>query len=258
MGSRKEGTYDVVGVEHSAALEQPPAEITGPLTLVVLHAVSTASSRPIRTSTISSGLLQTLFVGSIMGSHLLLLAMAPPPDPSHRVRCRFYPPIAGASSASTSRRAAPIWLRRRPCPGSGGDQHAARGERGHVPGQAPREHGRQRNRGEVVALMRQDAAAAPQEPRLSWVALFGPQVELKPFGSAARGDDLDHSDSDVLVLLPGHVDHALEERVFDAVVYEKAFWDGGSPPACSCRAASRVKSRRREQAADPLSQGQGQ
>jgi predicted nucleotidyltransferase len=55
----------------------------------------------------------------------------------------------------------------------------------------------------------------------------------------ARGDDGDDSDIDVLVLLPGHVDHALEERVFDAaydvelkhgvvfgvVVYEKAFWD---------------------------------
>ena len=87
--------------------------------------------------------------------------------------------------------------------------------------------------------MKQDAAAALQDLKVSLVALFGPQVELKLFGSVARGDDRDSSDIDVLVLLPGHVDHALEERVFDAaydlelkhgvvfgvVVYEKAFWD---------------------------------
>ena len=87
--------------------------------------------------------------------------------------------------------------------------------------------------------MKQHAAAALQDLKLSLVALFGPEVELKLFGSVARGDDRDSSDIDVLVLLPGHVDHAIEERVFDAaydlelrhsvvfgvVVYEKAFWD---------------------------------
>lgn len=87
--------------------------------------------------------------------------------------------------------------------------------------------------------MNQDAAAALRELKLSLVALFGPQVEIKLFGSVARGDDRDYSDIDVLVLLPRRVDHALEERVFDAaydlelkhgvvfgvVVYERAFWD---------------------------------
>jgi len=87
--------------------------------------------------------------------------------------------------------------------------------------------------------MKQDAAAALQELKLSLVALFGPEVELRLFGSVACGDDSDCSDIDVLVLIPGHVDHALEARVFDAaydlelkygvvfgvVVYEKAFWD---------------------------------
>jgi predicted nucleotidyltransferase len=87
--------------------------------------------------------------------------------------------------------------------------------------------------------MRQNAATTLQDLKLSLVALFGPQVEIKLFGSVARGDDRDSSDIDVLVLLPGRVDHALEERVFDAaydlelkhgvvfgvVVYEKAFWD---------------------------------
>ena len=114
-----------------------------------------------------------------------------------------------------------------------------RDDLGRVLGQAPWGYSRERNRGEVVALMRQNAAAALQDLKLSLVALFGPQVELKLFGSVARGDDRDSSDIDVLVLLPGHVDHAIEERVFDAaydlelrhsvvfgvVVYEKAFWD---------------------------------
>jgi len=114
-----------------------------------------------------------------------------------------------------------------------------RDELDRVLGQAPREYSRPWNRGEVVALMRQHAAAALQDLKLSLVALFGPEVELKLFGSVARGDDRDSSDIDVLVLLPGHVDHAIEERVFDAaydlelrhsvvfgvVVYEKAFWD---------------------------------
>jgi len=73
--------------------------------------------------------------------------------------------------------------------------------------------------------------------------LFGSEVELRLFGSVARGDDRDDSDIDVLVLLPGRVDHALEEQVFDAaydvelkcgvvfgvVAYERAFWE--SEPA---------------------------
>ena len=87
--------------------------------------------------------------------------------------------------------------------------------------------------------MRQNAAAALQDLKLSPIALFGPEVELRLFCSVARGDDRDHSDIDVLVLLPGRIDHALEERVFDAacdlelehgvvfgvVVHEKVLWD---------------------------------
>jgi len=96
-----------------------------------LHVVGTASSGLPRTSTISSGLLQALLVGSSMGSRLLLLAMAPPPPPGHRVRCRPYSIVGGASGrAATSRRAAPKRKQRRPCPSSGGDQHAALDELG--------------------------------------------------------------------------------------------------------------------------------
>jgi uncharacterized protein len=87
--------------------------------------------------------------------------------------------------------------------------------------------------------MKTDAASALRDLKVRLVALFGPEVELRVFGSVARGDDSEYSDIDVLVLLPGPVDHAIEERVFDAaydlelehgvvfgvVVYEKAFWD---------------------------------
>jgi len=87
--------------------------------------------------------------------------------------------------------------------------------------------------------MKQEAAAALKQLKAGLVELFGPEVDLRLFGSVARGDERDDSDIDVLVLLPGHVDHALEARVFDAaydielqcgvvfgvVVYEKAFWD---------------------------------
>ena len=87
--------------------------------------------------------------------------------------------------------------------------------------------------------MKQDATAALQDLKLSLIALFGPEVELRLFGSVARGDDVAYSDIDVLVLLAGHVDHTIEEKVFDAaydlelkhgvvfgvVVYDKVFWD---------------------------------
>ena len=87
--------------------------------------------------------------------------------------------------------------------------------------------------------MKTDAASALRELKVRLVALFGPEVELRVFGSVARGEDSEYSDIDVLVLLPGSVDHAIEERVFDAaydlelehgvvfgvVVYERAFWD---------------------------------
>jgi predicted nucleotidyltransferase len=44
---------------------------------------------------------------------------------------------------------------------------------------------------------------------------FGTDVELRIFGSAARGDYHEHSDIDILVVLPVKVDTAVEEQVFD-------------------------------------------
>jgi predicted nucleotidyltransferase len=79
---------------------------------------------------------------------------------------------------------------------------------------------------------------AVQELKLKLLELFGEGIELRVFGSAARGDYRRHSDIDVLVLLPLRVDNTVEERVFDAaydielkygvifgiVVYTKEFW----------------------------------
>lgn len=47
------------------------------------------------------------------------------------------------------------------------------------------------------------------------VSQFGLDVELRIFGSVARGNYHEHSDIDILVLLPGQVNNAIEERVFD-------------------------------------------
>jgi predicted nucleotidyltransferase len=79
---------------------------------------------------------------------------------------------------------------------------------------------------------------AVQELKLKLLELFGEGIELKVFGSAARGDYRRHSDIDVLVLLPVRGDNTIEEKVFDAaydielrysvifgiVVYAKEFW----------------------------------
>lgn len=86
---------------------------------------------------------------------------------------------------------------------------------------------------------------AVQELKLKLRMLFGKDVELRLFGSAVRGDYGKHSDIDVLVLLPGRIDNAIEEKVFDAaydielkhsvifgiIVYGKEFW--GSEIAAS-------------------------
>ena len=67
---------------------------------------------------------------------------------------------------------------------------------------------------------------------------FGPDVELRIFGSVARGDYQEHSDVDILVVLPVPVHNAVEEQVFDmaydieleyglvigTIVYSKDFW----------------------------------
>lgn len=87
--------------------------------------------------------------------------------------------------------------------------------------------------------MKKDITLAIQELKLRLVTLFDPEVELRLFGSFARGDDREYSDIDVLVLFPGQVNHTIEERVFDTaydlelkygvvfgiIVYEKAFWN---------------------------------
>jgi predicted nucleotidyltransferase len=88
-------------------------------------------------------------------------------------------------------------------------------------------------------IMTKDIASAIQELKLRLVTLFGLEVELKLFGSSARGDDREYSDIDILVLLPGQVNHTIEEEIFDTaydlelkysvvfgiIVYEKAFWN---------------------------------
>jgi predicted nucleotidyltransferase len=67
---------------------------------------------------------------------------------------------------------------------------------------------------------------------------FGPDVELRIFGSVARGDYHAHSDVDILVVLAGPVNNGVEEQVFDmaydieleyglvigTIVYSKEFW----------------------------------
>jgi predicted nucleotidyltransferase len=87
--------------------------------------------------------------------------------------------------------------------------------------------------------MNKEIALAIQELKSSLITLFGQDVELKLFGSIARGDDRKYSDIDLLVLLPRQVDHSVEEVVFDAaydmelkysvvfgvIVYEKEFWN---------------------------------
>ena len=68
--------------------------------------------------------------------------------------------------------------------------------------------------------------------------MYGDNVELRIFGSVARGDYHENSDIDILVVLPGQVNNAVEERVFDmaydieleygviigTIVYSKEFW----------------------------------
>jgi predicted nucleotidyltransferase len=70
------------------------------------------------------------------------------------------------------------------------------------------------------------------------VELHGDDVELRIFGSVARGDYHENSDIDILVVLPSHVSNAIEEQVFDlaydieleygviigTIVYSKEFW----------------------------------
>ncbi len=79
---------------------------------------------------------------------------------------------------------------------------------------------------------------AVQAFKKNMIDRFGPDIELRIFGSVARGDYQEHSDIDLLVVLPGPVNHAVEEQVFDmaydveleyglvigTIVYSKDFW----------------------------------
>ena len=79
---------------------------------------------------------------------------------------------------------------------------------------------------------------AVQEIKKKLINRFGPDVELRIFGSVARGDYREYSDIDILVVLPVVVNNAVEEQVFDlaydieleyglvmgTIVYSKEFW----------------------------------
>ena len=74
---------------------------------------------------------------------------------------------------------------------------------------------------------------------------FGNRVELYLFGSVARDEYSTESDIDILVLIPGEVKTAIEEKVIDLaydveleydvvfgiVVYSKEFWSSGKARA---------------------------
>ena len=86
---------------------------------------------------------------------------------------------------------------------------------------------------------REQIEKAIQALKKELINRFGPGVELRIFGSAARGDYRVHSDIDLLVVLPGPVNNAIEEQVFDmaydieleysviigTIVYSKDFWN---------------------------------
>jgi len=79
---------------------------------------------------------------------------------------------------------------------------------------------------------------AVQALKQGLVHRFGTDVELRIFGSVARGDYCEYSDMDILVVLPVKVNNAVEEQVFDmaydieleyslvigTIVYSRDFW----------------------------------
>ena len=87
-------------------------------------------------------------------------------------------------------------------------------------------------------MNRKQIEKAVQALKQGLVNRFGTDVELRIFGSVARGDYREYSDIDILVVLPVPVDNAIEEQVFDmaydieleyglvigTIVYSKDFW----------------------------------
>jgi len=106
------------------ALVYAPGSPSEPRTL---HTPNTASSGPLRTSTISSGLLQALLIGSSMGSRLLLLAFDAPLHPGQRAVADGAPSQRGGNC---QRRRGGSFQIGGLAPASGSDQQAARDELG--------------------------------------------------------------------------------------------------------------------------------
>ncbi len=87
-------------------------------------------------------------------------------------------------------------------------------------------------------MNRKQNEKAVQALKQGLVNRFGTDVELRIFGSVARGDYREYSDIDILVVLPVPVNNAVEEQVFDmaydieleyglvigTIVYSKDFW----------------------------------
>ena len=87
-------------------------------------------------------------------------------------------------------------------------------------------------------MNRKQSGKAVQALKQGLVNRFGTDVELRIFGSVARGDYREYSDIDILVVLPVPVNNAVEEQVFDmaydieleyglvigTIVYSKDFW----------------------------------
>jgi predicted nucleotidyltransferase len=97
---------------------------------------------------------------------------------------------------------------------------------------------RARYNNKVTKNQKRRQVLAIQELKDRLVELFGRSVELRIFGSVARGEDTRYSDIDLLVLLPHTVDTCTEVKIFDSaydmelkygvvfgvVVYDKEFW----------------------------------
>ena len=64
-------------------------------------------------------------------------------------------------------------------------------------------------------MTKENITSAIQAFKEKLIQKFGAETEVYLFGSAARGDAKHDSDIDILVLIQGNVNNALEEEVFD-------------------------------------------